>query len=213
MIGFDLDGTLLRGIQFSWTPVWQHLGYPKKLQRIGMKKYTSGKSNYQEWCEWACNFFIERNLKREDFREVTKTVTLTKNFDSTMRTLKGEGFILAIISGGIDVFIEEKIPNANKLFDYIFVNKFQFDDLGRLCGVIPTEYDFGGKTKAVEKICNENGIKLQECIYVGEGFNDDDVISKVGLSIAYPPVSQQINEIADIRIKEDDLSLILQHVL
>jgi HAD superfamily phosphoserine phosphatase-like hydrolase len=213
MIGFDLDGTLLRGIQFSWTPVWQYLKYSKKYQQIGMKKYRSGKTNYNQWCKWACNFFMEKNLKREDFREIVKDVTLTKNFDSTIRILKREGFILAIISGGIDVFIEEKIPNANELFDYIFVNKFQFDDLGRLCGVIPTEYDFSGKTKAIKKICREKGLKLQECVFVGEGFNDDDVISKVGLSIAYPPVSQEIREIADIRIEEDDLSLILPHVL
>ena len=35
------------------------------------------------------------------------------------------GVDLALISGGIDTFLKEKIPNAAELFDYICINPFR----------------------------------------------------------------------------------------
>ncbi len=213
LVAFDLDGTLLKGYTFSWTLVWNHLGYSKKLQKTGMQRYRSGETTYREWCEWACKLFIDKNLKREDFQQITKQVSLTKNFYDTLRILKREGLILAIISGGVDTFIEEKIPDADKWFDYIFINKLTFDDHGRLSGVITTDYDFAGKAKALQLICGLNGVSLDESVFVGEGFNDQDIASAAGLCIAYPPTDQGVDVVAAVGIEEDDLSRIIEHVI
>lgn len=213
LVAFDLDGTLLKGYKFSWTLVWDYLGYPKKLQKTGMQRYRAGQTTYKQWCEWACDLFIDKNLKREDFQRITEQVSLTKNFYDTIRKLKREGLILAIISGGIDTFIEEKIPDADKLFDYIFINKLIFDERGRLNGVISTDYDFAGKAKALQLLCEVNEIKVAETVFVGEGFNDEEVACIAGLCIAYPPTDQGVDEVAGIGIEEDDLSLVLEHVL
>ncbi|HEV2705719.1 MAG TPA: HAD-IB family phosphatase [Pyrinomonadaceae bacterium] len=213
LIAFDLDGTLLRGCTFSWTLVWDYLGYEKKLQKAGMRRYREGKTTYKQWCEWACKLFTDKNLKREDFKQITQNLRLTKNFYETLKILKNEGLILAIISGGIDTFIEEKIPDANKWFDYIFINKLIFDNFGRLNGVVATDYDFAGKAKALQLICEANGLKIEESVFVGEGFNDEDAACAAGLCIAYPPVAQGLDVVADVCIEEDNLSLIIPHVL
>ena len=213
LIAFDLDGTLLRGFDFSWRLVWAYLGYPDKLRKIGMKRYLLGEISYSEWGKWCCNFFMQRGLKKEDFKNITKNITVTKNFYETVKILKREGFVLAIISGGIDVFIEEKISDAYQIFNYIYINTLIFDEHDRLKGIIATEFDFESKEDGINKICQAEGINLDECIFIGEGFNDTFVFKHVGKSIAYPAISQEINEVADLIINEDDLSLILPHVL
>lgn len=214
LVAFDLDGTLLKGYTFSWTLVWEYLKYPKKLQKTGMQRYRAGKTTYKQWCDWAVNLFMEKNLRREDFTAITAPITLTNNFADTIKLLKQEGIILAIISGGIDTFLQEKIPEAEKLFDYIFINKLQFDTEGRLNGVTTTDYDFKGKATALELICQVNGIDISESVFIGEGFNDEDIASAAGLCIAYPPsTAQGVSQVADEGIEEDDLSKIIDFII
>jgi len=81
-----------------------------------------------------------------------------------------------------------------------------------ISGCDPTPFDFEGKTAALEAICKRHGCSLKEGVFVGEGFNDEDVIRRVGLSIAYPPGEQAIDAAAK-GIEDDDLSKILEHVL
>ena len=89
----------------------------------------------------------------------------SRNLTNVLRNNAGIGIIalgmtFVIISGGIDTFLQEKIPEAEKLFDYIFINKLQFDTEGRLIGVTTTDYDFKGKATALELICQVNGIDI-----------------------------------------------------
>lgn len=212
VIAFDLDGTLLRGIDFSWTVVWKHLGFPEAVYRGAMRDYRKGKTTYQEWCELACAHFRAKNLRRGDFAKIVNGITVTKNLEETLTTLRDSGFILALISGGIDTFIEEMIPSAAELFD-ICINRLRYDQpSGLISGVDSTPFDFEGKTMALEAICKRHGCSLKEAVFVGEGFNDEDVINKVGLGIAYPPGETAIDAAA-MEVKEDDLSKILSYVL
>lgn len=213
VIGFDLDGTLLRGIEFSWTLVWEYLGFPKSVQKAGMKRYIKRQTTYQEWCDWACKQFREKGLKRKDFSKITKNVEVTKNLHKAIRILKGDGFILGIISGGIDTFLYEKIPDADDLFDFIFINQLIFDRKGLIRGVKPTPYDFEGKSEGLEKMCRDHGFSMSQSVFVGEGFNDANVAAAAGLSIAYPPRAMGTRAAAAIEIEEDNLLEILPHVM
>src|SRR5436190_21158222 len=114
-----------------------------------MRDYRKGSTTYQEWCDLACAHFRSKGLRRSDFPKIVSGITVTKNLESTLTTLRASGFVLALISGGIDTFIEEKIPNAAELFDYICVNHFRYDKpSGLICGVDATPFDFEGKTVA-----------------------------------------------------------------
>lgn len=213
VIGFDLDGTLLRGLEFSWTLVWEYLDFPEAVRKAGMRRFITKKITYQEWCEWACEQFKQKGLKRTDFKKITEPIHVTKNLHEAIKILKKDGFIIGIISGGIDVFIHEKIPDAYELFDYIFINELLFDGKGLIRGVRVTPYDFAGKALALEKMCKEHGYTIENSVFVGEGFNDDIVATKAGLSIAYPPKGQGIRAAANVEIDEDDLLKILPYVL
>lgn len=213
VVGFDLDGTLLRGIDFSWTVVWKYLAFPEAVYKGAMRDYRKGKTTYQEWCDIACIQFRAKGLRRADFPTIVKDITVTKNLRETLKILRSSGIVLALISGGIDTFIEEKIPDAAELFDYICVNRLRFDQpSGLISGANATPFDFEGKTLALNAICTRQGCSLKEAVFVGEGFNDEDVVNKVGLSIAYPPGEMAIDA-ASISVMDDDLSKILDHIL
>jgi HAD superfamily phosphoserine phosphatase-like hydrolase len=213
VIAFDLDGTLLRGIDFSWTLVWKHLNFPKAVYKAGMQKYLRGEITYEEWCEWAVSQFRQRNLRRSDLRKLVEAVPLTKNFDEAIRILRNNGFVLAIISGGIDTFLKDKVDGADEIFDYICINKLSFDDAGVINGVEATPFDFAGKATALEAICKGCGATLAESVFVGEGFNDSEVAKRAGLSIAYPPQTLSVSAASRVELEEDNLMKILDHVL
>jgi HAD superfamily phosphoserine phosphatase-like hydrolase len=213
VIAFDLDGTLLRGLDFSWTVVWKYLGFAEPVFKGAMRDYLKSKTTYQQWCEIAVAHFRAKNLRRSDFSKIKAGLTVTNNFESTLEALKTAGFTLAIISGGIDTFIEEMIPHAAQFFDYICVNRLEFEQpSGLIKGVDATPFDFAGKTAALQAICQRHGCTLEQAVFVGEGFNDEDVVNRAGLSIAYPPGETAIDA-ASNAIPEDDLSKILSLVL
>jgi len=216
VIGFDLDGTLLRGYQYSWTLVWNHLKVQPAVWKEAQRRFVTGKrtfEDYQAWCEHDYSHMRSNGLRKQDFEQITSTVTITGNLEEALRTLRTEGFALVLISGGIDAFIEQKIPNAKDLFDYICINRLRYDDQNVVCGIEATPFDFAGKATALEAVCKEYGVTLNEAVFVGEGNNDEDVANAAGLSIAYPPHGQVIPAASRVEVPEDDLLKIVPHVL
>lgn len=215
VIGFDLDGTLLRGYEYSWTLVWNYLNVPKEVWKEARRQYLKERTfaAYKEWCAHDLRHMRQHGLRRSDFAKITERVSPTANLGPALQTLKNEGFVTAIISGGIDSFVYEKIPNANELFDYICINQLRYDDQGIISDIDPTPFDFLGKAVALEMICKRHGATLAEAVFVGEGYNDESVARAAGLSIAYPPHGEVIPAASRVEVEEDDLLKILPHVL
>jgi HAD superfamily phosphoserine phosphatase-like hydrolase len=216
VIGFDLDGTLLRGYEYSWTLVWKYLGVPLAVSKEARRNYLTGEKTFKDyaaWCEHDFRHMRQKGLRRQHFEEITKSVSVTNNLSEALRTLRNEGFVTAIISGGIDAFVEEMIPDAKQLFDYICINKLRYDDQGIISAIDPTPFDFAGKAAALELICRKHGATLAEAVFVGEGLNDASAANVAGLSIAYPPHGDVIPPASRVEVAEDDLLKILPHVL
>ncbi|HZI56968.1 MAG TPA: HAD-IB family phosphatase [Verrucomicrobiae bacterium] len=214
LVAFDLDGTLLRAnnYKWSWPLVWTFLGYPDSLRARIMAQYRAQRYThnqwYKAWCDRSARLFKKKGLKRSHFAEITSSLMVTDGMRETIQELKARGVKLAIISGGIDVFLEEKIPDYKSLFDYVYINQFRFDDEGAFIGVLSTKYDFEEKWTAVELICKTEGFSPAQTVFVGDGFNDADVIGKGGRTIAFTPTSAEMTN-ADFIVHEADLRKIL----
>ncbi len=215
VIAFGLDGTLVRGpnYDYSWQLIWEKRGLPKALHRTYMRKFLERKWDYDTWCREVVDQFRRTGFRLDQMPEIVRDLTVTKTFEQTLCTLRNEGFVCALVSGGVDVLLYQMIPNAKELFDHIFINQLQFDAHGVVEGVIPTKYDFEGKAEAIRLICEKSGCRIEESVFVGEGFNDEHAVRSAGLSIAYPPKAERTKTFAHISITDDDLSKILEYVL
>jgi HAD superfamily phosphoserine phosphatase-like hydrolase len=216
VIGFDLDGTLLRGYQYSWTLAWNFLKVDSAIWKTALRNFLSGNRTYEDykaWCQHDYEHMRAAGLKKEHFAQITNTAIPTKNLEQALRALRTEGFVLVLISGGIDAFVDHKIPNAKELFDYICINQLHYDDQGIIDGIKATPFDFAGKAHALEAVCKEYGVTLEQAVFVGEGNNDEDVAYAAGLSIAYPPHGEVIPNASRVEVPEDDLLKIIPHVL
>jgi HAD superfamily phosphoserine phosphatase-like hydrolase len=224
VVAFDLDGTLLRSekFQFSWEAIWTGLGFSKAIQKELKREYhrkaQSGQDEkrneaYREWGEKAISYYMTRHLNREKLSNIIKPLELTNNFYPAIRQLRQENFVLAIISGGIDFFLKEKVPDFRQLFDFVFINEFKFDPSGMLNGLVASHFDFQGKAQALNFVCERSGCTLYETVFVGDAFNDADIMSVAGYSIAYPPRDRETEDMMHASVFEDDLLKILPYIL
>jgi|GEM_PF-7065018 len=197
LVCFDLDGTLLKGFDFSWKVVWDFYGKSGNIKRKeGLKL-----------------FHTKQILTRIQLKSIAKKFKLTKNLYSALNLLIANGYSLAIICGGINTFLEDLIPDYSNYFKHVFINRFHFDKNGKITSVTPTPFDFENKSRGVEFICNELNVLPSESVFVGEAFNDKHVIDTVGLSIGFQPKSIEIEELFDHIIYEDDLMLVANKII
>lgn len=199
VVAFDLDGTLIKNIRFSWQVLRDKLGIVSSDNLKRKADFESGAFNYEDWCRYDCEelskYGLTRRLAREAVEDAIKNgARLTENLRDGIARLKAQGCTVALISGGADCVLYGFIPDADKLFDAVFINRFVFDDGddGKLLDIIPTRYDgssdcFGvdGKEGALKKLCSETGTRMNEAVFVGDDTNDLGVMESAGLGIFY----------------------------
>jgi len=225
VVAFDLDGTLLRGdnYQFSWELFWYGVAFSKKIQKDLIREYRNKAQKgversqrvlaYRNWCQQACQKFMSRKATRVQLAGMVAPLRLTTNCRTALSALRDEGVVLAIISGGVSLLLEEKLADFRELFDFVFINELLFDSRGYLNDVISTEYDFEGKAEALSYICQRVGcVPKDEAVFVGDAFNDEDIMLSVNFAIAYPPKDKVVEEIST-PIQEDNLEAVRQLIM
>jgi HAD superfamily phosphoserine phosphatase-like hydrolase len=222
---FDLDGTLFRGdgFVFSWDLLWSGLGFARRTQDGLKRKYLrasrapASKADriraYEAWCDEAVEKFRAAGLTRARLREMSRAIRLTANGREALRLLRDAGVTTALVSGGIDTFLEDVFPDYREYFDFVFINELTFDRGGLLDGVLPTAYDFEGKFEALKRVCARVGCTTDEAVFVGDQINDRDVLLSAGLGIAYPAQELVVTDAATALIAGDDLLKVVAKVL
>jgi len=222
---FDLDGTLLRGpgFEFSWEVVWKGLGFGKGIQSEFKREYRAKSeadpsrsarvAAYRAWCEKTCEQFRTRGLTRDQIRGFSQPLTLTRNCREALTELRKQGLAIAIISGGIHTFLEDRFPDFRDYVDFVFINELLFAGSGRLEGVRSSSYDFQGKVDALDFVNQRVGCTFAETVFVGDHFNDEHVMLKAAKAIAYPPQDTVTEDVSHKEIAEDDLLAVVPHIL
>lgn len=197
LVVFDLDGTLIKGIKYSWTLLYQAVNVSADECRVAKKKFENGELSYPEWVELDCQILQRAGLTKEIAQSATrKNCSLTKNFYEAIQKLKDNGFEVAIISGGADIVLYSLVPDANRIFNgNIFINKLRFDEeSGRLTDIEATPYDWdddgkvrgvSGKNQGLKVLCKRLGIDMKNTVFVGDDDNDFKAMRIAGMKILY----------------------------
>jgi phosphoserine phosphatase len=123
-----------------------------------------------------------------------------------VRTLKRLGFRCGVVSGGFAQVIE---PLAEELgLDFYAANRLEVVD-GVLTGrVVGDVVDRKGKAEALKKFAAEFGIPLEQCVAVGDGANDIDMLSTAGMGVAFN-AKPALKEVADAALNYPYLDAVL----
>lgn len=140
-----------------------------------------------------------------EINEMMKNISLNPGAIETAAQLKEQGYEIAIITGSFDIVaskIKEKI-NA----DYLFCNELEVDD-GKLTGEVSGPLITQNKVDVLRQLVNDLNITLDECVAIGDGANDLEMIKNAKIGIAYnaKPI---LKENADFQINEKDLRKVL----
>jgi len=215
LVCFDVDGTLVDNVEFSWQLFHNYFETDEKRRIKARDMYYAGEISYLEWANHDIGMWIEKKAARKQFFDALKknNVQLMKGAMETISKLKEAGIKLAIISGSLDIIMEYLMPDYNEVFDDVFFSRLIFDEKGVLKSAKATEYDMIKKADALKKIAKREGFKLSECVFVGDHHNDVKIIQESGLGICFDCKSDDLRKVADIEIKNKDLREILKHIL
>jgi HAD superfamily PSPase-like hydrolase len=215
LVCFDVDGTLVDNIEFSWQLFHDYFETDEKTRIRARDKFFNGEITYLEWANHDIGMWIEKKAAKQDFFSALKknNVQLMKGAMETISTLKKAGIKLAIISGSLDIIMEYLMPAYKDVFDDVFFSHLIFDKNGVLKSAKATEYDMMKKADALKLIAKREKLSLSECVFVGDHHNDVKIIQESGLGICFDCKSDELREVADIEIKKKDLREVLKYII
>jgi phosphoserine phosphatase len=117
--------------------------------------------------------------------EVRNSLQVTPEARTFVRTLRRLGFFVGVVSGSFTVFTDRVVDELG--LDFAAANELEIAD-GVLTGeVLEPIMDRAGRAAALRRFADSFGVPLSQCVGVGDGADDIDMLETAGLSIAFTP--------------------------
>ena len=133
-------------------------------------------------------------------------VRLTPGAQALVRTMRREGALTILVSGGFTAFAE---PVGREIgFERVIANRL-LGESGRLSGTV-AEPIVGAEAKRLALLDGlaERGLGPETALAVGDGANDIPMLREAGLGVAYR-AKPAAAEAADARVDQGDLTALL----
>ncbi|WP_410623729.1 phosphoserine phosphatase SerB [Amycolatopsis sp. cmx-8-4] len=201
LVVFDVDSTLIQGEVIEM--LGAHAGVEPEIREI-TEAAMRGELNFTESLERRVALLA--GLPAAAIDEVAATIELTPGARTTIRTLKRMGFKTGVVSGGFTQVIGGLVADLG--LDFAAANELEIVD-GKLTGrVIGEVVDRAGKAKVLRRVAGEYDIPLEQCVAVGDGANDIDMLSAAGMGVAFN-AKPALREVADAALSHPYLDAVL----
>jgi phosphoserine phosphatase len=201
LVVFDVDSTLIQGEVIEMLAA--HAGREEEVREI-TEAAMRGDLDFTESLRQRVATLA--GLPESVLDDVAGELLLTSGARTTIRTLKRLGFRCGVVSGGFIRVIQSLVDELG--LDFAAANELEVVD-GRLTGqVIGEIIDRPGKAAALRRFADEAGVPLAQCVAVGDGANDIDMISAAGLGVAFN-AKPALREVADTALSHPFLDAVL----
>lgn len=152
-----------------------------------------------------------KGLSEEVLEEIGGSLRLTEGAETLFAELKRLGFKTAILSGGFTYFacqLQRKLG-----IDYVFANELEIVD-GKVTGVaVEPIVDAQRKADLLRQLTEQEGLRLEQTIAVGDGANDLPMLAIAGLGVAFraKPLVKQSAKQAISTLGLDGILYLLGH--
>lgn len=205
LIAFDVDGTLVTHPEelVIWQLLNRRYSGGDALDRSRYLDYTEGRIDYATWVALDVEDWIAAGATREEIRAVVRELQPVEGAVETLHLLRDRGYRLAVISGTLDVVLDEFFPEHP--FAQVFTNRLHFDAEGRLSGWEATPYDMEGKARALRHLADLHGLPLGQCAFVGDNANDLEIARVAGFAVAFNPKVEELERVAHRVVRSHSL--------
>jgi phosphoserine phosphatase len=190
MACFDMDGTLIE-VKSSWEFIHEILGTEEEA-RIYRQMYERGEIDYRRWAELDVS-----SWRRRDFSEVLRrvdSIRLMENSERSIKMLKDSGFIVGVISSGLNVIADKICERLGMDFCKSARLLLEGNEVIGLAEDLPPDE----KGSVLEEVARGYDIPLTRVAFVGDGDSDLSIFEMdLGLKIAFRPRSERIVRLAD----------------
>jgi phosphoserine phosphatase len=201
LIVFDVDSTLVQGEVIEMLAA--HAGAEAEVRAV-TEAAMRGELDFAESLRRRVSALA--GLPESVLAEVASQLELTPGARTTIRTLKRLGFRCGVVSGGFTRVISTLVDELG--LDFYAANELEVVD-GRLTGRVLGEIvDRPGKAVALRRFADSYGIPLEQCVAVGDGANDIDMLSTAGLGIAFN-AKPALQAVADTALSHPYLDVVL----
>ncbi|MCK2245333.1 MULTISPECIES: phosphoserine phosphatase SerB [unclassified Crossiella] len=201
LVVFDVDSTLIQGEVIEMLAA--HAGCEEQVREI-TEAAMRGELDFTQSLERRVSLLA--GLPAGVLAEVGRTLELTPGARTTIRTLRRLGFRCGVVSGGFTQVIAGLAEELR--LDFVAANELEIVD-GKLTGRVTGEVvDRAGKAVALRRFAAEHDIPLAQCVAVGDGANDIDMLSTAGLGVAFN-AKPALREVADTALSHPFLDAVL----
>jgi phosphoserine phosphatase len=201
LVVFDVDSTLVQGEVIEMLAA--RAGAEAEVRAV-TEAAMRGELDFTE--SLRRRVAVLAGLPETVLAEVGAQLELTPGARTTIRTLKRLGFRCGVVSGGFTRVISGLVDELG--LDFCAANELEVVD-GRLTGRVVGEIvDRPGKAVALRRFADSFGVPLEQCVAVGDGANDIDMLSTAGLGVAFN-AKPALREVADTALSHPYLDVVL----
>jgi len=176
---FDLDGTIIKE-NSAWEMLHKYFKVDSSTVKKNKELYDKKIIDVDKWIE--IDIKLWKNPDKTTIENVLKKYTLIEGIKEFVEYLKKRGFVLGIVSSGIDILAEKVADELG--IDICYTNTLLFDERGFLIGG-KGNVDLLNKKEIAKNLSEKFKIPLKNFIIIGD--TRYDMIDGVGIKIALNP--------------------------
>ena len=203
LIVFDVDSTLIQGEVIEMLAARAGADVEAQVRAV-TEEAMRGELDFAESLQRRVAALA--GLPASVVDDVANLIELTPGARTTIRTLKRLGFRCGVVSGGFTQVIAGLVDELG--LDFAAANELEIVD-GTLTGKVTGEIvDRPGKAVALRRFAEDYEVPIEQCVAVGDGANDIDMLSTAGLGIAFN-AKPALREVADTSVSVPYLDVVL----
>jgi phosphoserine phosphatase len=199
LVLFDVDSTLIEQEVIDLLGALASRG--EEVSRITAQA-MAGELNFDEALK--ARVALLKGLPESVFQDVLGDISFTPGAESLIDELRRSDYRIGVVSGGFLNVLDSLLKDFN--FNFLEVVD------GYLTGQTKgTVINRRGKAQALKDFAEMSGVQLSECVAVGDGSNDLEMIQLAGLGVSYRG-KEILNQAADVVIEEPGLDQLLKYL-
>jgi len=168
VVVFDCDGVLVDSVS-SWKTLHDHFGTDNN---VNLQRFICGEISDVEFMRLDIQLWksVQEDIHQDDLFRAYAGIRLMDGARDTISHLKEQGIFVAIVSAGVDIFVQS-IAGMLKVDDWI-ANGLEFDSEGYLTNDGICRLHASNKGAIIEKLLKMHGFEPHECVSVGDSEMD-----------------------------------------